>query len=117
MTQNRESVRIERRSSGALRLTMRTDDGLTFEATQSPLTQRVSIPGQYLHIKGPLEHTRPQKARYDLHDGIVCNWPYNRNTGRRERFNGAAWLLIDEAVRLIYGPADTEQFDGGQTDG
>jgi hypothetical protein len=91
-------ITVERTRSGSLLLTTTSADGLTFEARQSPLTQRVPIPGQYLHITGPLEHKRPQKAMYDLRHQVVCDWPDNRNTRRRERFNETAHRLIREAV-------------------
>jgi hypothetical protein len=94
------AITMERRPSGSIKLSTKSDDGLTFEAIQSPLTQRVSIPGQYLHIIGPLEHKRPQKAMYDLRHGLICDWPDNRNERRRERFNKAAHRLIGEAERL-----------------
>lgn len=91
-----DSVRVERRKSGALKLTTTTDDGLTFEAIQTPLTQP-NHPGRYLHIRGPIEHKRPQAATFDLLTGLTRRWPANRNRRRRERFNEAAWRLIHEA--------------------
>lgn len=94
-------VTVTRTTSGALRLTTASVDGLTFTAQQSPLTQRVPHPGQYLHITGPLEHKRPQKAMYDLAHGLICDWPDNRNATRRERFNEAAHRLIRAAERAL----------------
>lgn len=95
-------IEVTRGRSGSIRLTLTTEDGLTFVARQSPLTQRVSIPGRYLHIQGPLEHKRPQRAMYDLHDAAACDWPENsRDARRRERFNAAAWALIREAERQL----------------
>lgn len=96
-------LQCDRSPSGSLRLRLTTEDGYTFEARQSPLTARVSLPGQYLHIKGPMEHKRPQKAMYDLHFGLACDWPENRNETRRARFNNAAWQLIEAAQSMGVG--------------
>lgn len=99
-------ITVEHTASGALRLTTTSEDGLTFQAQQSPLTQRVSVPGQYLHITGPMEHKRPQKAMYDLRHQLACDWPDNRNIRRRQRFNEAAHRLIQEALQRVAVEAD-----------
>lgn len=68
------------------------EDGGTFVATVS---------GRFVHVRGPLEHKRPQRAMYDMDDLSVVRWPENRNERRRLRFNNAAWRLIHEALDIV----------------
>lgn len=94
-------IEVTRGRSGAIRLTLTTEDGLTFVARQSPITSR-SGSGRFLDVRGPLEHKRPQVAGYDLETGLLLDWPENnRDERRRVRFNAAAWALIREAERQL----------------
>lgn len=90
-------VRLDSSPSGKPRFRV-VVEGMTYEA-------RVSATGRILAVIGPLENKRPLKADYDLDRAEVFRWPdFNGRTKsaktRRERFNTAAWALIDEALTV-----------------